>query len=101
MAAIDDIIRQIRGRPFEAGAHRSLSLHDPERVYLVAQGHLDIFTAEFKGEEVVSRRPFTTRIPEGSIGFGAPRASGVESDFGFLAVPSQNAIIVEGESERA
>ena len=97
MAAIDDIIRQIRGRPFEAGAHRSLSLHDPERVYLVAQGHLDIFTAEFKGEEVVSRRPFTTRIPEGSIGFGAPRASGVESDFGFLAVPSQNAVIVEGE----
>ena len=97
MAAIDDIIRQIRGRPFEAGAHRSLSLCDPERVYLVAQGHLDIFAAEFKGEEMVSRRPFTTRIPEGSIGFGAPRASGVESDFGFLAVPSQNAVIVEGE----
>lgn len=99
MATIDDIIKQIRGRPFEAGAHRSLSLHDPGRVYLVGQGHLDIFAAEFKDEVVVSRRPFTTRILEGSIGFGAPRVSGVESDFGFLAVPAQNAVIVEGERE--
>ena len=90
-------VERIRGRTFAAGANRTFSLDDPERVCFVEQGHLDIFAAEFEGSAVVNRRPFATRVPAGSIALGAPRVTYRERSFGFLAVPSRNAVIVEGE----
>ena len=92
-----DLIERIGGASFAAGAHRTLALDDPGRVYVVEQGHLDIFAAEFRGAEVVSRRPFATRVPAGSVAFGAPRAVLGDRVFGLLGVPSRSAVIVEGK----
>ena len=97
MAAPTPLVERIGGRPFTAGAHRSFPLDDPDRVHLVDRGHLDIFAAEFRGAEVVDRRPFATRIPAGAVAFGAPRAVLGDRAFGFLAVPSRDAVIVEGK----
>ena len=100
MSAPPELIERLDSRRFAAGGHRPLSLDDPEQVYLVEEGHLDIFAAEFRGAEVVNRRPFATRVPAGSVAFGAPRAVLEDRTFGFLGVPSRNAVIAEGKRSR-
>ena len=97
MPSSADLVERIGGVPFTAGANRTLSLGDPGRIYLVEQGHLDIFAAEFRGAEVVNRRPFAARAPAGAIVFGVPRAALGNRAFELLGVPSQNAVIVEGK----
>ena len=96
-AAPPDLIERIGGASFAAGAHRALPLDDPGRVYVVEQGHLDIFAAEFRGAEVVNRRPFATRVPAGSVALAAPRAVQDDRVFGLLGVPSRSAVLVEGK----
>ncbi len=96
MAIPSDLIERIGGESFAADARRTESLDDPERILLVERGYLDIFAAEFQGAEAVSRRPFATRVPAGSVAFGAPRVKLGERSFGFLAVPARNAKLVEG-----
>ena len=97
MPAPPDFIERIGGASFAAGAHRALALDDPGRIYVVEQGHLDIFAAEFRGAEVVNRRPFATRVPAGSVALAAPRAVRGERVFGLLGVPSRSAVLVEGK----
>ena len=96
MPSSAELVERIGGVRFAAGAHRTLSLGDPGRIYVVEQGHLDIFAAEFRGAEVVNRRPFATRVPAGAIALGAPRAVLDDRAFALLGVPSRNAVIVEG-----
>ena len=92
-----DLVERIGGVPFTAGAHRTLPLGDPGRIYLVEQGHVDVFAAELRGADVVNRRPFATRAPAGAIVFGATRAVLGDRAFELLGVPSRDAVIVEGE----
>ena len=94
------LIDRIGGRPFGAGAHRTLLLDKPDRICLVERGYVDVFAAELRGDEVVNRRPFVTRIPTGSVAFGAPRAVVGGRAFGFLAVPSRDAVLIEGKRSR-
>ncbi|MCY4025767.1 MAG: ABC transporter transmembrane domain-containing protein [Acidobacteria bacterium] len=96
MPAPPDLVERIGGASFAAGAHRALVLDDPGRIYVVEQGHLDIFAAEFRGAEVVNRRPFATRVPAGSVALAAPRAVQDDRVFGLLGVPSRSAVLVEG-----
>jgi len=91
-----DLIERIDGRSFAAGAHRTLSLDDPGLLYVVEQGHLDVFAAEVRGGEVVNRRPFATRVPAGSVALAAPSVVLGDRVFALLGVPSQNAVVVEG-----
>jgi len=94
------IIERIRGVRIETGAHRPFPMDDPERVYFVEEGYLDVFVVELRESEVAGRRRFLARVPVGEMGFGIRRI--VDADhsgrtFGLLAVPSLNASIVEGE----
>ena len=93
------IVERLGGVRIETGAHRPFPMDDPERVYFVEQGHLDIFTVEFRASETAGRRRFVARVPAGEIAFGAQRIAVPDKpdrSFGFLAVPSQDAVVVEG-----
>ena len=93
------ILERIRGTRIKAGAHRTLVIDDPERVHYVERGHLDIFAVEFDLREATGRRRFVARVPVGEIAFGALRIrdpNRPEGAFGFLAVPSRDAVIIVG-----
>ena len=90
------LIERLGGTPFAAGAHRTVPLDDADRIYVIDEGHLDIFVAEFRGAEVVSRRPFAARVPAGAMALSAPRTLVDGRTLGLLGVPSQNAVIVGG-----
>lgn len=100
MAVLASRIERLGGVTFAAGANRTLALDDPTRFYIVEQGHLDVFAAEFQGDDVMTRRPFAARVPAGSVAFGAPRAVVGNRVFGLLGVPSRNAVIVEARRAR-
>ena len=97
--AATPIIERIDGIRIETGAHRPFPMDDPARVHFVEQGHLDIFAVELRANEAVGRRRFVARVPAGEIAFGSRRISdepAADSSFGFLAVPSQDAVVVQG-----
>ena len=93
------IVERIGGVRIRTGAYRPFPMDDPERVHFVEQGHLDIFTVEFGADEAVGRRRFVSRVPAGEFAFGARRIVDRDSPdrgLGFLAVPSLDAVVVEG-----
>ena len=94
------IIERLHGERIAAGAARPFLLDDPARVHLVEQGHLDVFAVEFRGDEPVSRRRFVARVPAGAMAFGSRPLSDParpERVFGFLAVPSLDAVLIAGD----
>ena len=94
------IIERIRGERITAGAARPFLMDDPERVFMVEQGHLDVFVVELRGDEPVNRRRFVARVPADSMAFGSERVTDStrsERVFGFLAVPSLDAVLIGGE----
>jgi len=94
------IVERIRGVRVETGAHRPFPMDDPELVYFVEKGYLDVFAVELKGDEVTGRRQFVTCVPAGEMAFGGRRTADAKHpghDFGLLAVPSLDASIVAGE----
>ena len=96
------LIERIHGVRIATGADQSFLIDDPTRVYLVEQGHLDVFAVELNGDEPVSRRRFIARIPAGEMAFGYDRAASAKQPsrvFGFLAVPSLDALLIEGERD--
>ncbi len=94
------VIERIRGERIATAATRPFLMDDPERVYVVEQGHLDVFAVELRGDEPVNRRRFVARVPADSMAFGndrVPDATRPDSVFGFLAVPSLDAVLIAGE----
>ena len=94
------LIERIRGVRIETGAHRPFPLDNPDRVYFVERGYLDIFAVEWNADEVAGRRHFVARVPAKEMAFGSERIAEparTERTFGFLAVPSLDAIIIAGE----
>ena len=97
--AVED---RIRLATFTTGAHQPFLLDDPARAFRVERGHLDLFAVELVRGTPVSRRPFVTRVPAGSMCFGvrpvavAGKPASVWA-FGFLAVPSSGAVLAEVE----
>ena len=96
------IVERIRGVRIETGAHRPFPLDDPARVWFVERGYLDVFATERHAEEIVGRWRFVARVPAGEMAFGCRRVENPARPgyfFGFLAVPSLDTIIVEGECD--
>ena len=96
------LIERIHGVRIATGADQSFLMDDPSRVYLVEQGHLDIFAVELSGSEAIGRRRFIARVPGGEMAFGHRRVAAPDKParvFGLLAVPSLDAILIEGELE--
>ena len=75
---------------FECGARDSFYLDDPDRIYLVREGHLDIFAVETTAGGQQGRRILVTRIETERVAFGTSRVALGSSLFGFLAVPGQD-----------
>ena len=93
------IIERIRGVRIETGANRPFPMDDPARVYFVERGYLDVFAVELSEDVAAGRRQFVVRVPAAEMAFGCVRIahpSDMERVFGFLAVPSLDAIIIEG-----
>ena len=93
------VTERIHGESFTAGANQPFLMDDPELVFWVEEGHLDIFAVELVDEERVSRRPFVTRVPAGAMCFGVQRLvgpKGTEGLFSFLAVPAMGTTITRG-----
>ena len=95
-------IERIRGVRVETGAHRPFLMDNPARVYLVERGHLDIFAIELSADDVAGRRRFVARVPAGEMAFGHHRVAAAQQPsrvFAFLAVPSLDAVLIEGERD--
>ena len=93
------VIERIEGVSFTAGANQPFLLDEPDVVYWVESGFVDVFAVELLNEEKASRIPFVTRVPAGSMCFGAQRLAGRGGKaglFSFLAVPSMDAVLVRG-----
>ena len=102
MAAVSQpFIKRVRGVRIETGAHRPFPMDDPARVYFVERGHLDVFAIEMSGDNVPGRRRFVARVPAGEMAFGHGRGAAPQPPrvFVFLAVPSLDAVLIEGERE--
>ena len=103
-----DIVARIGGRRAVTGAHRPFVMDRPDCVVLVERGHLDVFAVALEGNEPSGRRRFVARVPAGEMAFGAHRvksAGAGDGTLGLVAVPSQDAVLIEGtraglESER-
>ena len=94
------IVERINGVRMQTGAHRPFRMDDPARVYFVEEGYLDVFAVGASADGAAGRRRFVARAPAGEMAFGSHGARHPERPdraFGFLAVPSLNATIVEGE----
>ena len=89
----------IHGESFTVGANQSFLLDDPDLVFWVERGHLDVFAVELMDEERVSRRPFVARIPAGATCFGVQRLVGPKGTLGLfslLAVPAMGTAVIRG-----
>ncbi|MCY4430994.1 MAG: NHLP bacteriocin export ABC transporter permease/ATPase subunit [Rhodospirillales bacterium] len=94
------LVERTGRRRFETGAHRPFLLSDPDCFYFVEQGHLDIFAVALDRGRVIARRNFVCRVPAGKVAFGCPDGVGQgQAVFGLLAVPSMDAILVEGQRD--
>ena len=94
------IIERIRGERIITHAAEAFLIDDPERVYMVEQGQLDVFAVELRGDEPVNRRRFVARVPADSMAFSTerlPSPARPKHVFGFLAVPSLDAVLIAGE----
>ena len=94
------ILERLRGERIVTDAARPFLMDDPERVYLVEEGHLDVFAVELRGNEPVNRRRFVARVPAGAMAFGSDRVpdpNQPERVFGFLAVPALDTVLIAGE----
>ena len=94
------VIRRLRGVRIETGAARPFLMDDPERVFFVEAGHLNVFAVELAAREPVGRRRFVARVPAGQMAFGAARVPDPEAGarvFGFLAVPALDTVVISGE----
>ena len=96
------LIERISGARTETGAYQPFIMDDRERVHFVEQGYLDVFAVELRDQEVMGRRRFVARVSAGGMAFGSRRVVDTGADghaFGFLAVPSLNAVITHGSRE--
>ena len=100
--AQDSIIKRIDGESFVTGAYAPFFLDDPETVYYVKEGYLDLFSVEtIPGQHhPVGRWPFVAGFPEGTMVFGSPgpppNPHPTENVFRLFAVPSRDAVLVRG-----
>ena len=89
----------------QLGAHDAFFLDNKNAYYIVERGHVDLFAAA-KSEkgDVVLRNPFISRISEKNVFFGATVVRDAFATKGITlvlqAVPSRNAVILEGTREQ-
>ena len=100
-----DHSRKFALKRYELGAHDAFLLDNRSAYYIVERGHVDLFAvAKNEMGEIVSRNPFINRIGEKKVFFGATVLHDALAMKGitlvFQAVPSRNAVILEGEREQ-
>ena len=71
IAAFDaELLAKISGRRLRVGGNNPVMLDDPSRLWLVLQGHLDIYAVEAEAGEVVGTGTHIVRVLPGSVLMG-------------------------------
>ncbi len=100
-----DLISEIPVSRTELGGHDAFLLRDRDAFYIVESGHVDLFAVlvEQERNEIQTSKPFVNRIPVGKAFFGGQvlrRTRGDEGGVFILqAVPSQNAVLLQGQRQ--
>ncbi len=102
MAESGNIAQRLQATVAETTADAPIRLNNPEDVYFVERGFLDIFAVETDAGLPAGPRLFIARLQEGKLAFGGPEhearsredASGA---FALIAVPSPGADILKGK----
>lgn len=94
------MVERLRGARIRTGANRPFTMEDRKSVAYVEDGHLDMFVVESRDGLIVGRRRHVARFRRGEMAFGTkplevPGRPG--HSLGFLAVPSQGAVVVMGQ----
>lgn len=87
----------VEGRPIELGVNEAFLLDDPDSVWFVHSGHVDIFFVETRSGEPAGSRNFLFRAREGDLLFGIDHTS---ADLGILASNLPGAQIIKLTRDR-
>jgi precorrin-3B C17-methyltransferase len=67
-------LRYREGRLIDVSANKPLLLNDPEKVWIVYSGMVDVFSTPIEGDEVTGMRTHLFRSQAGQVLFGMPTA---------------------------
>ena len=81
------------GRPANKGGNQYFPLIDPGHVWLILQGHVDVFSSKLEAEHPTGSRFYFFSADPGELLFGMRNGNAV-SDRGLIAVPSPDAEII-------
>jgi len=84
----------IPGIPIEIEGNRPFLMNNPEKVWIVRTGIVDVFSVRIDQQRPAGSREHMFRAKEGSALFGI-RSSNNDSDIGLLAVGSSGACLIE------
>ena len=94
------VLDRIRATRLEVGANREFVFNDPNVVWLVDAGYLDIFATTIDRSGKSGRRHYFGRVPEGRVAFGmAPQSRAVDEEewVGLIAVPGLGTVVQRGD----
>ncbi len=87
------------GDPAKSGANQYFVMTQPQSVWFVARGHVDVFSVQVENDQPAGSRFFLFTASQGELLFGM-KSIQFGNEHGLLAVPSVNAeIIVTGIDE--
>ena len=87
-------LRYLEGRPIEAGGDRPVLLDDPDSVFVVTSGRVDVFSTQADVGQTMGPRRHLCRIEAGQALFGMDLKSSPEG-FRVLAVGVADTVLME------
>ena len=93
-ASVSPELEQL-GSPIEPAANQTLFLSDPEKVWLVASGKLDLFLVDTEQGEPIGARFHVLRVEEGQAVFGLGSDGSAETEIVASAPPGAKLICID------
>jgi NHLM bacteriocin system ABC transporter ATP-binding protein len=87
-------LRYLEGRPIEVGGDKPISLDDPDLVYVVGSGRVDLFSTQADVGQTMGPRRHLCRIEAGQALFGVDLSHATEG-FRILAVGVADTVLLE------
>ena len=87
-------LRDLEVRPIEVGGDKPISLDDPDAVFVVGSGRVDLFSTQADVGQTMGRRRPLCRIEAGGALFGVDLSHATEG-FRMLAVGVADTVLLE------
>ena len=87
-------LRYLEGRPIEVGGDKPISLDDPDAVFVVGSGRVDLFSTQADVGQTMGPRRHLCRIEAGGALFGVDLSHATEG-FRMLAVGVADTVLLE------